>query len=238
MRSMNIRQARLLQAIIDQFIDSAIPVGSKKLLESAEFSVSSATIRSEMSELEELGFLEQPHVSAGRIPTVKGYRMYVKEFMKPTEHERAVRLRFNDLKEEYFAHKDKERVYESVALLANMMPNVAFATVPHRERVYYLGLANAVRQPEFQADAQMVSGVVEVLEKRLTDVISKVELTDAIQYYIGEKDLCPEFQSCSMLLTKYRVRDQVGAIGILGPVRMDYGYNSVALDMIASLIRD
>lgn len=235
---MNIRQARLLQAIIDQFIDSAIPVGSKKLLESAEFSVSSATIRSEMSELEELGFLEQPHVSAGRIPTVKGYRMYVKEFMKPTEHENAVRIRFNDLKEEYFRHKDKERVYESVALLANMMPNVAFATVPHRERVYYLGLANAVRQPEFQADSTLVSGVVEVLEKRLTDVISKIELTDEIQYFVGDKDMCPEFQSCSMLVTKYRVRDQVGAVGILGPMRMDYGYNTVALDMIASLIRD
>ncbi len=235
---MNIRQARLLQAIIDQFIDSAIPVGSKKLLQSAEFSVSSATIRSEMSELEELGFLEQPHVSAGRIPTVKGYRMYVQEIMKPTDHERAVRVRFDDLKEEYFRHKDKERVYESVALLANMMPNVAFATVPHRERVYYLGLANAVRQPEFQADSALVSGVVEVLEKRLTDVISKVELTDQVQYFVGDKDLCPEFQSCTMLLTKYRIRDQVGAIGILGPVRMDYGYNTVALDMVADLIRD
>ncbi len=191
-----------------------------------------------MSELEELGFLEQPHVSAGRIPTVKGYRMYVTDFMKPTEHERAVRLRFNDLKEEYFRHKDKERVYESVALLANMMPNVAFATVPHLERVYYLGLANAVREPEFQADSSLVSGVVEVLEKRLAEVISKVELSDQVQYYIGDKDLCPEFQSCSMLITQYSVRGQVGSIGILGPVRMDYGYNSVALDMIASLLRD
>lgn len=235
---MNIRQARLLQAIIDQFIDSAIPIGSKKLLESAEFSVSSATIRSEMSELEELGYLEQPHVSAGRIPTVKGYRMYVKEFMRPSEHERAVRLRFNDLKEEYFHHKDKERVYESVALLSNMMPNVAFATVPHLSRVYYLGLANAVRQPEFQADSTLMSGVVEVLEKRLTSVISSIELSDDVQFYIGDKNLCPEFQSCSMLITKYRVRDEEGSIGILGPVRMDYGYNSVTLDMIASLIRD
>ncbi len=235
---MNIRQARLLRAIIDQFIESAIPVGSKKLLASAEFSVSSATIRAEMSELEELGFLEQPHVSAGRIPTVKGYRMYVKDFMKPNEHERAVRSRFHDLKEEYLRHKDKERAYESVALLANMMPNVAFASVPHRERVYYLGLANAVRQPEFLADSALVSGVVEVLEKRLSSVIATIELTDEIQYFVGDKDMCPEFQSCSMLITKYRVRDQVGAIGILGPMRMDYGYNTVALDLVADLLRD
>jgi transcriptional regulator of heat shock response len=235
---MDTRQAKLLAAIIDQFIGSAIPVGSKKLLESAEFRVSSATIRAEMSELEELGFLEQPHVSAGRIPTVKGYRVYVKQFMKPADHEKAVRIKFNDLREQYFQHKDRERVYEAVALLSNMMPNVAFATVPHRERVYYLGLANAVRQPEFMADSKLVGGIVEVLEKRLADLVSHVEMTDQVQFFIGDKDLCPEFESCSMLITKYRVRDQVGAIGILGPVRMDYGYNTAALDMVASLLRD
>ncbi len=235
---MNIRQAKLLAAIIDQFIDTAIPVGSKKLLESAEFRVSSATIRSEMSDLELQGFLEQPHTSAGRVPTVKGYRMYVQQFMKPTNHEKAVRTRFNDLKEQYFQHKDRERMYESVALLANMIPNVAFATVPHRERVYYLGLSNALRQPEFIADATLLSGVVEMLETRLADVLSKVELTDQMQYFIGEKDLCPQFESCSMLVTKYKVRDQEGAIGILGPVRMDYAYNSAALSMVAELVRD
>ncbi len=236
--SMNIRQARLLQAIIDQFIDTAIPVGSKKLLESAEFAVSSATIRSEMVELEDLGFLEQPHVSAGRVPTVAGYRMYVQQFMDPTTHERAVRSRFSELREQYFQNKDRERVFETVALLANMMSNVSFATVPHREQVYYLGLSNAMQQPEFQADSRFVSGVVEVLEKQLTKLISKITLTDNVQYYIGEKDLCPQFESCSMMVTTYRIRGQTGAIGILGPVRMDYGYNTVALDMVADLIRD
>lgn len=224
--------------IIDQFIESAIPVGSRKLLESAEFSVSSATIRSEMSELEELGFLEQPHISSGRVPTVKGYRTYVKDFMTPSSHERELRTRFLDLKDQYFQHKNRERAYEAVALLANMVPNVAFATVPHRERVYYLGLANTVRQPEFQADSSLVSGVVEVLERRLADLVDHIHLTDDVQYYIGDKDLCPEFASCSMLITKYRIRDQVGAIGILGPTRMDYSFNTIALDMVTDLIRD
>jgi transcriptional regulator of heat shock response len=235
---MNLRQAKLLTAIIDQFIETAMPVGSKKLLESAEFSVSSATIRSEMAELEELGLLEQPHVSAGRVPTVRGYRMYVQQFMNPTAHERSVRTRFADLREHYFRHKDQERTYEAVALLANMIPNVSFATVPHRDRVYYMGLSNAMRQPEFQADSTLFSGVVEVLERKLTELIAKIELKDEVQFFIGDKDLCPQFKSCSMLVTKYRVRDNVGAIGILGPTRMDYAYNTVALDLVAALIRD
>lgn len=234
---MDSRQAKLLQAIIDQFIVTALPVGSKKLLESSEFSVSSATIWAEMLNLEEEGYLEQPHVSAGRVPTVKGYRMYVKEFMRPDTHEKAVRARFNTLKEQFFQRKDKERVYEAVALLSTMIQNVSFATVPYRDQVYYLGLAHAMRQPEFQSDARFVSGVVEVLEEKLTNVLQKVEIDDKIRYYIGEKDLCKEFESCSLMVTEYRVRDQRGVLGILGPVRMDYGYNTVTLDMVADLIR-
>ena len=76
---MDSRQSKLLAAIIDQFIQTALPVGSKQLLShSAEFSVlSGATIRNEMRVLGEEGFLEQPHISAGRIPTAKGYRVYV-----------------------------------------------------------------------------------------------------------------------------------------------------------------
>ncbi|HRH93346.1 MAG TPA: hypothetical protein PKV72_02320, partial [Candidatus Peribacteria bacterium] len=173
---MNSRQAKLLQAIIDQFILTALPVGSKRLLETSEFPVSSATIRAEMSFLETEGFLAQPHVSAGRIPTVKGYRLYVQEFMKPNTAERAVRAKFDNVREQYFQNKDRERAYEGVALLAHMIQNVSFATVPHRDRVYYMGLSNALRQPEFQQDTQLMSGVVEVLEQGLTELISKIDI--------------------------------------------------------------
>ncbi len=234
---MNSRQAKLLAAIIDQFIQTALPVGSKRLLESGEFPLSSATIRNEMMFLETEGFLEQPHISAGRIPTVKGYRTYVQQFMKPTTHEKLVRTRFATLKEQYFQQKDRERVYEAVALLAHMIQNVSFATVPHRERVYYLGLSQAMRQPEFLADSAFASGVVEVLEEQLTDLLSAIEVDEKVRYYIGETDLSPQFSSCSLLVTAYQVRDFRGVIGILGPVRMDYGYNTVALDMVADLIR-
>lgn len=235
---MNTRQAKLLSAIIENFIETAIPVGSHHILEGGLFPVSGATIRNEMRVLGEEGLIEQPHTSAGRVPTVQGYRMYVQEFMNPTAHEKAVRAKFNTLREQYFQHKDRERVYEAIALLSGMTPNVSFATVPHRERVIYLGLSNAMRLPEFAGNPSFVSGIVEVLEKKLADLIDKVALTNKVQYYIGEKNLCKEFESCSMLVTEYSVRGEKGAVGILGPMRMDYAYNTVALDMVASLIRD
>lgn len=234
---MDARQAKLLQAIIDQFIDTAVPVGSQHILARGYFELSGATIRNEMRALGEEGFLEQPHTSAGRVPTVKGYRMYVQDFMKPTVHEKAVRTRFNTLKEQYFQHKDRERVYEAVALLSHMITNVSFATVPHRDHVYYMGLSQAMRQPEFQADTQLVSGMVQVLEEQLSELLEHITVDEKVRHYIGQKDLSPHFQSCSLLVTGYRMRDFQGVIGILGPVRMDYGYNTVALDMVADLIR-
>jgi transcriptional regulator of heat shock response len=234
---MNTRQARLLAAIIDQFIETALPVGSKRLLEMGEFSVSSATIRNEMGHLEDEGYLEQPHISAGRIPTAKGYRMYVKEFMEPSSQEIKVRKRFDTLKDQYFKQKDQERVYEAVALLSQMIPNVAFAAVPHKERVYYMGLANTLRQPEFQMNPLLATGVVEVLESRLTDLLSEANIDNKVRYLIGESHLLPQIQSCSMLITRYTIRGEDGVIGILGPMRMDYAYNTVALEMVTDLLK-
>ncbi|MFA6259032.1 MAG: hypothetical protein WCX29_00280 [Candidatus Peribacteraceae bacterium] len=235
---MNERQSKLLKAIIDQFIDTALPVGSHHIMERGMFNVSCATIRNEMRFLGEEGFLEQPHVSAGRVPTAKGYRVYVQEHLQqPSTHEASIRKRFQTLQEQYFQRKDQERVYDAVALLAHMTPHVAFATVPHKNRVYYLGLANVMRQPEFQQNPQFASGVVEVLEDYLADLMDRLDFDDKIRYYIGEDHVLPQIQSCSVMVTEYRLRDQRGALGILGPMRMDYGYNTVALDLVAGLLR-
>jgi len=75
------RKLKILQAIIKDFITTAEPVGSRTLAKKFDLGISSATIRNEMADLEDLGFLEQPHTSAGRIPSDKGYRLYVDNLM-------------------------------------------------------------------------------------------------------------------------------------------------------------
>ncbi len=79
------RKMRILQAIIDDYIDTAEPIGSRTIARKHELGLSSATIRNEMADLEEMGFLAQPHTSAGRIPSDKGYRLYVDHLMKQKE---------------------------------------------------------------------------------------------------------------------------------------------------------
>lgn len=81
--SLSDRKRRILKAIIDEYIENAEPVGSKIIAARSRLDVSPATIRNEMSELEELGYLEQPHISAGRVPSTAGYRLYVNELMQP-----------------------------------------------------------------------------------------------------------------------------------------------------------
>lgn len=93
------RKFRILQAIIDDYIVTALPVGSRTISRKYEQKLSSATIRNEMSDLEELGYLDSPHTSAGRIPSYKAYRLYVDQLMERSplgrEDAEAIRRHFD-----------------------------------------------------------------------------------------------------------------------------------------------
>jgi transcriptional regulator of heat shock response len=100
-----------------------------------------------------------------------------------------------------------------------------------------MGLASVLRQPEFLLNPRLASSVVEVLEERLTDLLDRVEVDEKVRYYIGDDHVLPQIQSCSMMVTGYKARDFNGVVGILGPMRMDYAYNTVALELVSDLLR-
>ena len=81
--ALDARKKRILEAVVEQFIETGEPVGSKFVAAAMENVVSSATIRNDMAALENAGYLEQPHTSSGRVPTHMGYRLYIDEVMKP-----------------------------------------------------------------------------------------------------------------------------------------------------------
>ena len=84
---LNDRKKKILKAIIKTYMETGEPVGSRTISKYTDLNVSSATIRNEMSDLTDLGYIIQPHTSAGRIPSDKGYRLYVDELMKEKESE-------------------------------------------------------------------------------------------------------------------------------------------------------
>ncbi|MBR4881859.1 MAG: heat-inducible transcription repressor HrcA, partial [Clostridia bacterium] len=115
------RKKLILQAIIDAHISGGEPVGSKYLTQNLPISISSATIRNEMAELEEMGLLEQPHTSAGRVPSEYGYRFYVNSLMKGYE------MTMKELDELNRLTKSKQekldKILESAAKLMGNMTN-------------------------------------------------------------------------------------------------------------------
>jgi heat-inducible transcriptional repressor len=153
------RQEELLRAIVEQYAEVASPVGSSLLAK--VFNVSSATIRAEMSELERLGYISQPHTSAGRIPTDKGYRYYVNNVTEsPTKHEtRAEKALTSRVSH---AGLPERTIRNAVDTLVELTNNLGLATIG--DQLYMSGLSNLFGQPEFMHPAQ-VQEVARLLDK-------------------------------------------------------------------------
>jgi len=124
------RKKRILKAVIEDYIASAEPVSSKSLLGRLDLDVSSATIRNEMNELEQMGFLEQPHTSAGRTPTTQGYRIYVNELMGggdvPPGEVREIAEKFQKSDELNRAMSDASKLASQITAL----PSYAMQAIP------------------------------------------------------------------------------------------------------------
>jgi len=124
------RRQKLLQVIIDEYVSTAQPVGSNALVEKYGLGVSSATIRNEMSHLEEEGYIAQPHTSAGRVPTDIGYRYYVEALMReeqvPPELQHTIRHQFHQA-----ARELEEWARLAAAIMAARLNNAAVVTTPH-----------------------------------------------------------------------------------------------------------
>ena len=120
MEELDERKIKILDAIIRTYLETGEPVGSRTISKYTDLNLSSATIRNEMSDLEEMGFILQPHTSAGRIPSDKGYRFYVDNLMKEKDKE------ISDMKEFVIEHTEKmEQVLKQVAKMLAQTTNYA-----------------------------------------------------------------------------------------------------------------
>jgi transcriptional regulator of heat shock response len=232
------RQKKILTAIINEFIQTAEPVGSKTIMIGYKFDVSPATIRSDMAELEKEGLILQPHTSAGRVPTDAGYRMYVNDLIDYEETRKLAQNALQDIRTRFKQDKLKRQIHDAVSILSNATNNVSFATIPG-SRTFYLGISNVLKSPEFVRNPMQASQVIEVLEDNdfFINLLNNLEETEEkIQIYIGKENLLEQIQSCSLILTKYTTPEHSGYIGIMGPTRMNYPYNTVILEEVAELL--
>ncbi len=139
MQALDDRKMKILQAIIRNYLETGEPVGSRTISKYTDLNLSSATIRNEMADLEELGYILQPHTSAGRIPSDKGYRLYVDQMMEEKERE------VEEMKEILLEKEDKmEHLLKQVAKV--LAQNTNYATMisapqTHRNKLKFIQLS-------------------------------------------------------------------------------------------------
>ncbi len=230
---MDIRQQKILAAIVKEYSESANPVGSKELVDKYHFSESSATIRNEMASLEKAGFIMQPHKSAGRVPTDKGYRYFVNELMRRFElSEKERRALRGELMKLQSAH---EQLGKSISgLLAQVSGQAAFALLPNQSSA--TGLSHIIGDPEF-SDPKTMKQVAQVLEN-----IDKLGLRGegrgvSAEAIIGAESKLPVPKNLSLVVSNVKMKDgKKGVIGIIGPKRMSYAKNMSLISYLAKLI--
>lgn len=214
---MTSRQQDILRAIVEQYAEVASPVGSSLLAK--VFDVSSATVRADMAELERLGYITQPHTSAGRVPTDKGYRYYVNSLTEGDESaserraEKALTTRVGH------GGVPERMIRNAVDTLVDLTHNLGLATIGNQ--LYMSGLSNLFGQPEFihGGQVQQVASLLDNLEPWLREASPNQPLS----VYIGAENPIGRSAGCSLIISKFRspFSDQ-SYIGVLGPTRQSY----------------
>lgn len=221
MNSLTSRQTQILKAIIDEYIETAEPVGSDSLEKKYNLGISPATIRNEMGLLTKSGFLKQPHTSSGRIPTSGAMKFYVDQLMEEKQMSLADEVK---AKEEVWDSKGNlnKFLYEITHSLADMTGGLAVAATEDGS-LWHAGHANIFSYPEF-ADPSMCAslfGFMDESDQMIDLFFNRFPMETPFDVLFGEemgfRDL-----PVGIVATHFKVKDVNGALGVIGPVRQSY----------------
>lgn len=215
------RQVAILAAIIKEFMETALPVGSTVVAERYKVKASPATIRNEMVSLANMGYLEKNHFSAGRIPTSIGFRYYIDRIMLEEDlnyiEEVAIR---QELHRQRFA-KDK-LVKSAVDSLAEHLKYAVVAIAD--DGVFYSGIAEMLDYQEFH-DLDNLRNILSIIEnyEMLENVFKKVTSDSDIKILVGDEAGFRAFDPCAIVYSRFDLYNgQFGYISVIGPMRMIY----------------
>ncbi len=222
MHDLTQRQIQILKSLIEEYIETAEPVGSETLEKKHNLSASPATIRNEMVRLTDLGYLKKPHTSAGRVPTAVGMRFYVNQLMKEKELSVAEEVA---VKEKVWDYRSRsERFLKEMAKsLADKTKALAVISTDEGD-MYAAGYAHILDMPEFY-DIDVTKSLLSTLDEfdYFTTLFGKMEHDKEVHVLLGE-ELGPKLQGpYGFVFTRYQAPQQFsGEVGVIGPVRLNY----------------
>lgn len=231
------RSQDILSAIVEEYTKTAIPVGSSILFDKYDLRVSSATIRNEMAGLEDEGYLYQPHISSGRIPTDKGYRFFVEQIMG----DKMLTLREQqNLQKEFLKLKaQNQRLTRTTArLMSHLSGNLAISGLIGKDEFYEFGVRDLLSEPEFK-DMDEVCRLAEVLDyidERFDNLVKEIG-DDETRIYIGDENPLEDINSCSMIVSPYKTKTgEKGVLALIGPKRMKYAKNKSIIEYVKKML--
>ncbi len=235
------RQKALLKSVVEEYIECAEPVGSEIIEKKYDLGVSPATIRIEMGRLTDMGYLRQPHTSAGRTPTSMGMKFYITELMKEKTLPVSAEV---SIKEKMMAqrHRQERLIKEAVTALAERLGMLGLA-IDDEGRSVYAGAANILDWPEFY-DIDVARFVLSLFDDnpRLREIIGRAVGSDPIHILFGEDMEFEYLRPTGFVFTKYMIgADKDGVIGVIGPARMNFSlvlpYVKYVRDMLNEAIQ-
>lgn len=226
------RKIRILGDMIRTYIRQAHPVGSEALLESGSLTVSPATVRNDMLELEQDGYLFQPHTSAGRIPTEKGWRYYLDHFLKERPLDKREQGELRAVVRAY-RHSQEELLKHLAQTLADLTEQAVFVAFGPRD-TYYTGISKLFDQPEFE-EVDLIRNISRVVD-HLDEVMPKFfsRLHDDVAVLLGHDNLVSD--ACGLILSPLPKRRSL--LGLIGPLRQDYDTNVSFVRFTHGLLQD
>ncbi len=217
--SLTARQTQILKSIIDEYINSASPVGSASLDKKYNLGVSPATIRSEMNELTKMKYLSQPHTSSGRIPTPLAMKFYINQLME--ERQLGVAEEVKAREEVWDSRKDFDKLMsEATQVLANKTKSLAIAAIEDGN-VWRAGMKNIFDNPEFdEIDiCQRIFSVVDEAAMLHELFFERLTGGSPVEVLFGAELAWPTLDDIGVVATRFEINGKHGAIGVIGPFR-------------------
>ncbi|MBU2564006.1 DeoR family transcriptional regulator [Patescibacteria group bacterium] len=209
------RQKKLLEIIVKEYVKYSKPISSKNLVK--KLSLSSATIRNEMNELEKKGYLIKPHISGGRIPTEKAYKVYISSL---EEVDVPINVCVSDFR-------------EMTKILAELSGGFAFGGI--RQDFHQSGFSNLLKEAEHDEDFSIETRkIMEEFENHFDELFEDIS-DNQTRVFIGKESPFKKTKKISLIVSGCNTPEQ-GLIGLLGPMRMKYDYNISLINKLKQLI--
>lgn len=232
------RQTKILKTIIEEYVETGEPIGSQSIERKHELGVSPATIRNEMVQLTQKGFLKQPHVSAGRTPTPQAFKFYVRHLMEEEKlsvaDEVAAKEKIWDSRFEF-----KKLMRESTRALADVAHSLAVATTKEGD-LFHAGYAHILELPEFY-DIDIARTVLSIIDQfdQMQTLFTRSFDEGPIHLLLGEELGYDYLEPCGMVFAHFKAGPKYsGSLGVIGPNRLNYPRIIPTLNYFINLIEE